>query len=221
MNIALGRAVGDPVGDQPFLIVGQVGVVAELAMIGAGVPGGHAAVANDLGNRLGPAGGLLIVGQGKRRDLTRSVAGDTMVAQEARDLLRIGHLAVARTAHAADPATDGLGLRHGDRLAGQQFLQRNGQVAARGSRPMHADRELVIDAAAVSDRPLRIQHQDFRRPLDSELSASSLPTSFKKGNGRSFAFANRLIAVAPSCWFASIATNATPFDSKALANSTS
>ena len=168
-RVALGRPGGDPGGDRLLFVVAQPGVVGELAVLGAGVPGGHAAALNHLVDHLGPAGGLLVVAQGKRGDLPLAVAGDATVAEDPGHMLRVGDGRIGPgLGDPADLAADGLGPRRGDRPAGEQVVERRGELAPRRGRTMDAKAELVVDPPAIPDDPVRVQHEDLRRPLDGQ-----------------------------------------------------
>ena len=71
-GIAFGRAGFDPVGDRLFLLGTETDVVGEMAILGIGVPGGHAALAHDLVDRVGPADRFLIRGERERADFSRA-----------------------------------------------------------------------------------------------------------------------------------------------------
>ena len=168
-RVALGRAGGDPGGDRPLLLGAQPGLVGERAVLGAGVPGRHPAGLHHLVDHLGPAGGLLVRRQRERRDLPLAVAGDAAVAEDARHLLRVGDGRIPLgLGDPADPAADGLGPRRGDGTAGQQVVERVGQVATRRRRPVDAEAELVVHPAAIAHHPARVEHEDLGRPLDAQ-----------------------------------------------------
>ena len=56
----------------------------------------------------------------------------------------------------------GCGLRH--RLAGQQLVERFGEIAARRLGAGIANAELIVDPALVANHSSAIEHKNFWRP---------------------------------------------------------
>ena len=154
-RIALRRAVGHPALDQLLLLVGEPSVVGELAVLRIGVPRRHALVAHDLVDHLRPADRFLVGGQRERGDLAAAVTFDAALLEDAGDLLRVRDLGVGLgLADTADQAADRVRAQAGDRLAGEQLVERLGQVLRLGFPALHADAVLVVDPAAIADHAL-------------------------------------------------------------------
>ena len=71
----------------------QAPVVGEVAVPGVGVPGGHPAVLDDLGDRAGPAAGVVVAQQRERRRLAGPVARLALGLDDRGDVGGVGHLA--------------------------------------------------------------------------------------------------------------------------------
>src|SRR6185295_1785252 len=60
---AFGRAGVNPAGDELLVAITKTGIVDEVAILGVGMPGGHALLIDDFADGLGPADDFVIVGQ--------------------------------------------------------------------------------------------------------------------------------------------------------------
>ena len=123
-----GAPAADPLVEDFLFVSGHAAVVVEVSELGVGEPRRHPAIADNFGDRVGPAGDFFVVRHREGGDLTRPMAADAPLIEDPRDLVGVGHLrGRVGGVHAADEAADGsrLGLRTG--LAGQKFV--DGRVA--------------------------------------------------------------------------------------------
>ena len=95
-----------------------------LPCVGLACHGGMRCSCDDLVDHLGPADDFVVAGQRERPDLAGPMARHAAVLEDAGDLLRVGDVAVGlRRQDAADVAADRFGVRRGDFLAGEQFVE--------------------------------------------------------------------------------------------------
>ena len=140
------------------------------------------------------------------------MAGDAAIAEDPGDLLGVGDGRVPLGLRdPADPAAGGLGPRRGDRPAGQQVVERRGQVAPGRRRAVHAEAELVVDPAAIAHDPARVEDEDLRRPLDAQPVGQLVAHVLQQRERQVCFAANRDSAEGASCGLESTPKNATPF----------
>jgi hypothetical protein len=169
-GIAFGRAAFDPLVNLIFLLVAQAAVVGEVADFRVGVPGRHALLADDLGDGVGPAVGVVVVVQRERGDFTFAVAFDAVVLQDAGDVFGVGDLAIVPgRADAADETTGGLGDGLAYFPAGEKFIEGDFEVVAFWFALPVVDAVLVVDAAPVADGAGLVEDEDFGSPHGSHL----------------------------------------------------
>src|SRR5207248_2416014 len=85
-------------------------------------------------------------------------------------LTRIGDVSpFLRLGGPTDVATGdrGRSLRHF--LACQHFVKGNGQIATRRRGAAKTDAPLIVDAALITNDPIGVEDERFRRPLRAEL----------------------------------------------------
>src|SRR5262249_32690136 len=145
----------------------------------------HAPLLDHFADRLAPGRGVVVVEQRHGTDLPGAVALLAVVLEDARHLLRVSHLAgLLRLYPARRQAPPRLRGRRRDRLAGEDFAQRLGEVAARRLCPREADAVLVVDAAAVAHLALAVEDERFRRPLRLELVGDDVAGVLQDGEGQ-------------------------------------
>ena len=170
LEVAFGRAIGDPLADRGLVLVAQPRVIEEVAVVRVGVPGGHPLRLDDFFDHRGPAGDLLVAGQGERRDLPLAVAEHAIGVHDAGDLPGVGDVAVGHRLQVAANQTAGrLGLARGHRVAGQHRVERLDQIAIGWRRFLivldRLEAVLVVDAAAIADHAAGVEHDHFGRAL--------------------------------------------------------
>ena len=169
-QVAVRGAVVDPGADQLLLLGRQPAVVGEVAVLRVGVPRRHPPVLDHLGDHVGPAGRLLVLGQRERPDLAGPMALDAAAVEDRGDVLGERDRAVrGRLLRPADQAAGDVGRRLADRLAGEQFVQSAGP--GRGSCGLSRCTPTAYwssIAAAVADDPLVVEHEHFRRAAGAE-----------------------------------------------------
>ena len=74
LGIALGGTRGCPLVQDLLFVLRHAAVVGEVAVLRVGQPRRHAALLNDFGNRVGPAGNFSVVCHGERSGLAVAVA---------------------------------------------------------------------------------------------------------------------------------------------------
>ena len=111
-----------------------------------------------------PLGGVLIAQKREGRHFAGVMALGTVGKQDRSNIASIGHRRFARVRlDALERATDRLGLRHSDRLAGRQRGHRVEQVAATRLCLFFVDiRIKIVDPAAVSHGASRIDEKGLR-----------------------------------------------------------
>ena len=107
-----------------------------------GEPRRHATLVDHFANRFTPAHGVVVAGQRKRTDLAGAMALDAAILKQPRDLIGVGHFAVGRLWLAADEAAHGLHLGLAHFLAGQEFVDGNGQSVIKSR---FASEEVSVD----------------------------------------------------------------------------
>src|SRR4029079_15623324 len=88
-SVTFGAAVIDPSGDHLLLFVGETNVVIKVAVCGVGVPGGHASLVDDLADHFAPAYNVVVAGHLEGPNPPFAVTLDTMVLEDARNLLAV------------------------------------------------------------------------------------------------------------------------------------
>ena len=168
--ITFGRAIGDPRLDILYFFLGQSAVVLELAVLGVGEPRRHLSLVDDLDHHLAPAVDLVVVRQRERRDLAFSMARHAARVQDARDLVRVGHVAVRfDLGNTADDAAGGNRPWGSDLLPGQQLCDRVRQITRLelrlGITGSGTESVLVVDAAEVTDDMVLVQQEGLGSTL--------------------------------------------------------
>ncbi len=168
-RISLGRTVGHPATDELHVAVAQRGVVFKVAILLVGVPGRHAPLAHNFFDHRGPAGHVVVAGEGERRDLPFAMAEHAVGVHDPRDLVRVGHVAVGHGFQISADQTasrGGLGRRHG--LLVEQRLEGVGQVGLLGRGFLIADRGLeavlIVNPPAVANAVVLVEHDHLGRP---------------------------------------------------------
>ena len=142
----------------------------ETAKLPARVPGGHPLIADHLRDHLRPAGGLVVGSQRKGRDVAAAVTLDAPLLENVDDAVGIGdrRIRLGRP-HPTDQAAHGVCPRRGHALAGQQLVERLGQLVPPRLFPDKAHAVLVVDAARIADRAVAIEHEHLGRAGGAEL----------------------------------------------------
>ena len=182
LGIAFGRAGLNPVGDRLLLLGSETAVVGKVAILRIGVPGGHAPLAHDLIDGVGPANRFLVRGERERADFSGPVALDAMLVKNPGDIFREGHRSRGgRLVYATDETAHCRCRRLADRFARQQFIECRRQVVLRRLCPRNADVVLIVDPPAIADRSLAVQDENFRGALDSQLVGQDVIDVFQDG----------------------------------------
>ena len=162
LGIPLGSAGGGPLAKNLLLILGQTAVVAEMAELRIGMPGGHPPLADDFGNHVGPARDFGVARHREGTDFAGAVTRNAAVVQNPRDLVRVRHLGrrVGRV-YATDEATNRGRFRFGDAMSGQQIVEGRLQLAIADRLADKSHAKLIVDAALIADRSLSVEHEDL------------------------------------------------------------
>ena len=169
--IAGWAALVDPGQEGCTVGVGQAAGVAELAVRGVRVPGGHAALLYHLLDGSRPTGGVLIGQQGERRGFAGAVALLAMFLEQASDVLCIGHRRPGGWGGMRWPG-DGTacGFGHGSlhRPPGEHGVDGFDQVLATDLGSLHTLVVAVVDPPPVADGARAVEHEGEWRAVGGE-----------------------------------------------------
>src|SRR5262245_27783080 len=126
------------------------------------MPGGHTSLVNHFADHFAPTNYILIAGHLERPNSALTVTLNTMVLEDARDLVAVADLRlIVCLAHAANVAADRLrgGFAHG--LARQKLIDRLLQVISLRRGALIADTVrksiLVVNAASIAHHAIPIK----------------------------------------------------------------
>jgi len=162
------RGAGEPPRQGVAFRRCQSTVVDERTVRSAAVPRRHAALIDDFGDHRRVLLQLRFVEQRERRFPGRSMAFLAMPLQQRRHIAREGRHHRSDRGHFPDrdPAPADHRLGNGNRLLREHFVERLLQVVARRLVALAGVAELVVDATAVDEAPLTIEHQRRRGAID-------------------------------------------------------
>ena len=153
-----GTTLIDP-GQQSFaLLIRETAVVGEFGIVGIGEPGGHAPFLHGFTDAFGPGTGIVISKKSHGANLTLPVTFLAVLLQNTRDIPAEGHAGIClwnggAGNDAAGHRTDG--LTH--QLAGQHFIQGNGQITPRRLRAFVTNANLVVDSTVIANRAFVVE----------------------------------------------------------------
>ncbi len=139
-------------------------------MLGVGKPWRHTIVFDDFADRIFPANDVVIASKRERSQFPVTMALDTAFVEDARNLIRVGHVSRCRNLlHATDVAPDR--FRFGDRHVFTIYQFRNGitQELLFGLITNQSHTILVVDLTLVANFAIRIEQEDFRCTFRTEL----------------------------------------------------
>ena len=99
-------------------------------------------------------------------------------------MLRVGDGAIGLRLDGASDRTAGhRRQRLRDRLAGEDFIERLGEIATPGGRPREADAVLIVDASLVQNLARAVEDERFRRAVRAELIGDDIGDVLQHGEG--------------------------------------
>ena len=188
LTAARRQVQGDPVEHRASLLERERAIVEKLTVPRVCEPGRHAALAHDLGDRLRALPEVLVALEHKGRLASLPVAGLAALDQESGQThptrsVRAGHgNALARRVR--DRAALGHALRRLELALRHERLERLAQELAPARRQRAAESVLLVDAAAVAQDALGVEHADLGRARRAQRSRRGRAEVEAVGEGR-------------------------------------
>ena len=135
--------------------------ILEAAVLRGGVPGGHSLLLHRLEHHRGPAAHFVERRHVEGADLAGPVAFEAMRLKEGDDVAvecRGGFGGEVAVAIERDQAADRFGARHGNGPAGEEIVERGGELVGVCGGAGDAGGELIIDSTGVGDVSELIDH---------------------------------------------------------------
>ena len=157
-------------------------IVDKFSVLRVGMPGRHATISNDLGDRLRPTHDFVVLVQGERRDVSVAMTFEATPLKNPHDLVRVGDLGLlVLLSDSTNEASRCRGDGRRDRLARQQLFQRASQVVLLRFVADVPDAILVVDPSPIADAAVSIDHKHLRRPLRPQLVRHPIADVFEDG----------------------------------------